>query len=99
MSVSMSVSMSISMSMSVSVPVSLPVFLYVSLSLCLFRAHVNFYIHGAMENYSEMYLLDSPGPYEVALELKKGLSHDIGWIKSPENLGASPFKRDPFDHF
>jgi hypothetical protein len=47
-----------------------------------------------MENYSEMYLVDSPGPYEVALELKKGLSHDIGWIKLAENLGASPFERD-----
>jgi hypothetical protein len=24
----------------------------------------------------------------------KGLSHERGWIKSAENLGASPYKRD-----
>ncbi len=24
----------------------------------------------------------------------KGLSHERGWVKSVENLGTSPFKRD-----
>jgi hypothetical protein len=39
------------------------------------------------------YIVNSKGSYKVAWKLK-GLPHERGWVKSAENLGASPFKRD-----
>ncbi len=38
-------------------------------------------------------LLISKGPMKWRGNLK-GLSYEKGWLKSADNLGASPFKRD-----
>jgi hypothetical protein len=39
------------------------------------------------------YIVDSQGSYKVAQKLKE-LSHERVWVKSAENLNASPFRRD-----
>jgi hypothetical protein len=39
------------------------------------------------------YIVDFQGSYEVARK-HKGLSYKRGWLKSSDNLSASPFKRD-----
>jgi hypothetical protein len=51
--------------------------------------------YGAMNIYDRHgnYIVNSQGSYEVARNLK-GLSYERGWLKSADNLGASPFKRD-----
>jgi hypothetical protein len=39
------------------------------------------------------YIVDFQGSYEVARKLKEPL-RERGWLKSVDNLRASPFKRD-----
>jgi hypothetical protein len=72
-------SVSVSMSVSVSVSVSM-----------LFH-----FKHGTMNIYGRhgKYIVDFQGSYKVAGNLKD-LSYERGWLKSADNLGASPFKRD-----
>jgi hypothetical protein len=84
LSVSISVSMSVSVSMFVSVSMSIfifPCYFNLNMALCIFMADMAI-------------ILSIPkGPMRWRGNLK-GLSYKRGWLKSAENLGASPFKRD-----
>ncbi len=75
----LSVSVSVSMSASVSMSVSV-----------LFQ-----FKYGAMNIYGRYgnYIINFQGSYEWRGNLK-GLSYERGWLKSADDLGASPFKRD-----
>jgi hypothetical protein len=75
----LSVSLSVSMKVSVSISISV---------LFLFK-------YGAMNVYGRHgnYSVNFQGSYEVARKLKGPLIKR-GWLKSANNLGTSPFKRD-----
>ncbi len=94
-----SIYVSVSMSMSISVFVSLSMSQSVSLFFLFVRvlvpACILVILYGALNIYVwyNYFLVSSQGPYEVAPNLKS-LPHERGWVKSAENQGTFPFKRD-----
>jgi hypothetical protein len=82
-------SVSVSISMAVSVFTSLSVFMSISVLFQFKYGAMN--IYGRPGNYCILPIPKGPTRWRGNL---KGLQHERGWLKSADNLGASPFKRD-----